>query len=89
MRSALYYPHTTIESADLVKSALFLWDRLEFIVPWEEFRPSYDDPNLARAMELIGAPRYPSDAEKSEAHEHVADLVSRTLPPKFYVSSDG
>ena len=58
MRSALYYPHTAPNSEDIVKTALLLWDRLEFIVPWEHFRPHYKNRQIARAMELIGAPRY-------------------------------
>ena len=88
MRSALYYPHTTVESVELVKSALLLWDRLEFIVPWTSFRAKYDDPLVERAMELIGRARYPSDAEKREAHEHIEDLVTRPLPPDFFLSTD-
>lgn len=75
MRSALYYPHTTVQSVDLVKSALLLWDRLEFISPWPTFRAQYNDPLVAQAMELIGLARYPDDTEK------------RTLPPDFFFST--
>src|SRR5215813_11550068 len=89
MRSALYYPHTSVESVDLVKSALLLWDRLEFIVPWENFKAQYDNPLVERAMELIGAPRYPNDAEKREAHVHIEDLATRPLPPDFFLSTQG
>jgi hypothetical protein len=86
MRSALYYPHTTIENEDLVKRALLLWDHLEFIVPRKDFRPEYPNRQIARAMELIGIPHYPDEDEKNETHERIEELISRRLPPQFYVS---
>jgi hypothetical protein len=85
MRSALYYPHTTIENEGLVKTALLLWDRLEFIVPWQGFQPRYRDRQMARAMELVGAPRCPDDNEKREAHTRIEELISDRLPPKFFL----
>jgi hypothetical protein len=86
MRSALYYPHTTPNSESLVKTALLLWDRLEFIVPSEHFRPHYRDRQIARAMELIGAPRHPDEQEKREAHARIEELVSSELPAQFYLN---
>jgi hypothetical protein len=86
MRSALYYPHTSVENEDLVKTALLLWDQLEFIVPYAGFRVQYDDPLVERAMELIGAPHIPSEDEKKQTHDHIKELVNRRLPPQFYVS---
>ena len=84
MRSALYYPNTAVEDTEIVKTALLLWDHLEFIVPWKHFRPSYGNRQIARAMELIGKPHCPDDAEKKETHKRVKELVNRRLPPQFY-----
>ena len=84
MRSALYYPHVSVENESLVKTALLLWDRLEFIVPFRGFKPEYQNPLMARAMELIGAPRVPNQEEQKETHSHIAHLVQQPLPPQFY-----
>ena len=86
MRSALYYPHTSIDDERLVKTALLLWDELEFIVPYAGFQPEYDNREIRRAMEMIGAPHEPSDEEKRQTHEHVEELIERRLPPPFYYS---
>jgi hypothetical protein len=84
MRSALYYPHTTVESEDLLKIALLLWDRLEYIVPWPNFDVRYASPPAARAMELIGTEHLPGEDEKRAAHSRLQELVSGKLPPQFY-----
>jgi hypothetical protein len=84
MRSALYYPHTTVDSERLVKDALLLWDRLEYIVPWDGFDSQYLNRDVAKAMELIGAPRCPGDDEKLEAHRRLEAFVTSDLPPQFY-----
>lgn len=85
MRSALYYPHTTIDSDEVLKTALLLWDQLEFIVPWAGYEPHYENPIGARAMELMGRPHVPTDQEKEAAHVRIEELVSRPLPPQFYI----
>src|SRR5712671_6863127 len=84
MRSALYYPHTSIDNIDLMKTALLLWDQLEFIVPWKPFAPEYAEPLVARAMEVIGIPHCPTYDEQVETHRHIEELVNRPLPPNFY-----
>jgi len=84
MRSALYYPHTEIENVELSNTALLLWDQLEFIVPYREYKPDYKDPLVAEAVELIGVKHSPSDEEKKQAHEYIEDFVTRTLPEPFY-----
>lgn len=84
MRSALYYPHTSIGNEQLVKMALLLWDRLEYIVPWPQFRPRYSNRSISAAMELIGAPHCPDENEKKETHALLEGLVNRELPPEFY-----
>ena len=87
MRAALYYPHTSVDNVDLVKTALLLWDQLEFIVPWEHFEAEYDDPLIERAMELIGVAHCPSRDEQEETHRHIEELIARPLPPSFYFST--
>lgn len=86
MRSAVYYPHTSLDNAILVKSALLLWDELEFIVPWKDFDHKYEG-EIADAMKLIGVERYPSDEEKNEAHELLEEIFTRPLPDIFHYDS--
>jgi hypothetical protein len=84
MRSALYYPHSTVGSERLVKTALLLWDKLEYIVPWLHFSPRYTSYNVERAMEVIGAQHYPDEEEKRQAHVKLWELIGSHLPPQFY-----
>lgn len=84
MRSGLYYPHANVGSESVVKSALLLWDSLEYIVPSPDFRPQFGERGIARAMELLGEPHCPSDDEKREAHSRLKDVVERKLPAQFY-----
>jgi hypothetical protein len=88
MRSALYYPHTEVSSKNLVKTALLLWDKLEYIVPWADYRAHYHDPLIARAMELVGQAHVPNKAEMTETHAHVVELIGRVLPPQFFLSEE-
>lgn len=74
-RSALYYPHTHIRSAGLLRTALLTWDRLEFLVPWEHFGFSYKEREFAEAVEVIGRRRFLSGQEKGEVHSLVEDLL--------------
>jgi hypothetical protein len=87
MRSALYYPHTTIQNERILKRALLLWDSVEFIVPWEGFRPHYGRKQLAEAAEIVAKPHVPSTDEKKQAHEQIQGLVGGTLPAPFYFRS--
>lgn len=84
MRSGLYYPHTTIRNESIVKTALLLWDKLEFIVPWQGFQPKYVDRDIAEAMEFIGLPISPNEAEKKEADARIGELIDRSLPTEFF-----
>jgi hypothetical protein len=89
MRSALYYPHTEIRSKNLLKTSLLLWDRLEFIVPFDGYRPRYDDREVSEAIELFGVQRTPTVQEKREVHTEIEDLVTRQLPQVFYYEEGG
>lgn len=83
MRSALYYPHTEVKSDALVRSALLTWDRLEFIVPRQEYKPHYANRDMAEAMELIGHRRVPDQAEQDELYKLLEDLIESGTPETF------
>jgi hypothetical protein len=83
MYTALYYPHTKIRKKNLMKTALLLWDRVEYISP-ENFVPDpYDDKVMAEAAELITHKHEPTAAEKTKTHEVVKGLLSKPLPAWF------
>jgi len=83
MRSALYYPHTEIQSEGLLKTALLLWDQVYVIAPWENFIPNYASSDTREAFELIGKCHLPTRDEKEHAHELVQDFLKRPLPDAF------
>jgi len=88
MRSALYYPHTEVTSLGLLQTALLLWDHLEYIQPFEHFRPNYiKHPDCGRGMEVIGRGHYPSGEEKKEAHALIDDFTRQGLPSAFYIDA--
>ena len=87
MRSALYYPHTRVQGEELLKTALLLWDRLETIVPDPGYKGRYPNPEVAKAVELIGVNHYPTEDEKRQAHERIEDFVTGTLPESFFYES--
>jgi hypothetical protein len=84
MRSALYYPHTTVDSVNIMKTALLLWDHLEFIVPFRGFHPHHRNRTIAQAMELVGLPHPPNQEEKQETHTRIEELLKQRLPPQLY-----
>lgn len=83
MRLALYYPHTEIQSVDLLRSALLLWDEIAVVAPWDGYRPTYQHPDFQRAFELIGRCLVPSETVRKKTHEFVEDFATRQLPPAF------
>lgn len=83
MRSAIYYPHTTPVSSDILRTALLLWDELEFIVPWEGFVPDHSDRDVAEIVELIGRQSVPSHQAKRLAHERIEEFATQQLPASF------
>lgn len=88
MRTALYYPHTRIKSEGLLKTALLLWDNLEYIVPHHGYGAQYPNKGMEEAIELIGKPRLPSDENKRELHELVEDFATQQPPQQFYYRGD-
>jgi hypothetical protein len=87
MLTALYYPHVTI-GAGLVRNALFLWDRIEYIGPHEEFSPQYEDAEVGEAVKRFGALHVPSKQQQAEAGRAIIELLKLGgLPPWFYVEN--
>ena len=83
MYTSLYYPHTKIQTENLIKTALLLWDRVEYICP-KYFDPDpYEDKLMAEAAELITKKHIPSAEEKKETHNKVKRLLSKPLPDWF------
>lgn len=77
----MYYPHTGIKNLELMKLSLLLWDRVEYIVPFDGYQSSSTiDPQLAEAAELVARPHSPSYEEKTLAHEIICGLVEQGLP---------
>lgn len=89
MRSALYYPHTHIQSEALLRTALLLWDNVAVVAPYPSFVPDYEDRSFQEAFEIIGRCHYPTEQEKRNAHELIEDFATRTLPKAFYYDEGG
>ena len=87
LRSALYYPHTEMKRANLVKSSLLLWDQVEFIVPFDGYRPHYRSGGFSEAIDLIGVMHRPSDVERRAAHREIEHLVVSGVPDSFFLDS--
>lgn len=82
--SALYYPHIAIENEGLLKNALFLWDQVELICPFEAFPYPPHDPDQRTAFEAIARPLRPSDQEMRDAHEAILEVANSNLPDWFF-----
>ena len=83
MQSALYYPFTGPEHESFLKTALFLWDTVDFIVPYQEFHPYGKTRDSEEALEIIGRNYIPTEEDKKNAHEELKDLCNGPLPSKL------
>lgn len=91
MQNALYFPHVHVRSDRLLKSALLLWDQLEFITPWENYVASYgglgynseDTKTLEHAHRLMQCEHVPSEDEKRAAHTRILDLATTPNQPAW------
>ena len=84
MQTALYYPHVKMGES-LVKNALFLWDRVEYIAPDDYFEPRYEDKELSEAVKLITERHVPNKTEQKEANKAIVDLLETGLPDWFCI----
>ena len=76
MQSALYYPFTGPKQESFLKTALFLWDNVDFIVPHADFRPYGITDDSKEALEIIGRNYVPTEKDKKNAHEELKDLCN-------------
>lgn len=89
MLTGLYYPNIAIENVGLMKRALLLYDRLEYISPFGKFPINWKDATYKTAADIITAPHIPSKIEKEAAHKIILELVASPLPDWFFaVPSD-
>jgi hypothetical protein len=86
MYSALYYPYTSVQDANLLKTSLLLWDSVTTIVPDPSFSPLYPTKALSDAWAIIGRGHPPSEAEKASAHEIIQDFVDGPILDEFLYS---
>ena len=84
MSAAVYYPHTAPVGANVMRTALLLWDEIEFIVPWQGFRPQHERSDIQAAIDMIGRFHVPSDAQKRDAHARVEEFATGALPKAFF-----
>ena len=88
--SGLYYPHTTAVDSSVLKTALLLWDELQFIVPHEEFklRSETNDRLVDEAYDLIGKAHVPTFTEKQQVHEQVEEILTTPNSQQFLTQRD-
>ena len=80
MDAALYFPFTGPKKESFLKTSLFLWDSVDFIVPFRDFRP-YGLSDAARdAIELIGRNYVPTENDKRAAHDELTDICNKPIP---------
>lgn len=83
MQSALYYPFTGPEQESFLKTALFLWDTVDFIVPYNDFHPYGNTRDTEEALEIIGRNYVPTEEDKKNAHAELKDICNGPLPSKL------
>src|SRR4051795_13441065 len=83
MQAALYYPFTGPKNEQFLKTSMFLWDTLDFIVPWGGFRPHTNIPQGEEALEIIGQTYVPTVEDKQRLHDELMDVCTRPIPKSF------
>lgn len=89
MYTAIYYPYTTLRrGADILKTALLLWDHLQFIVPDKRVSITQGIKNrdVQEAIELIGEQLVPDQESQEAAHVAIEDLATSQLPKDFLLN---
>ena len=97
MQNALYFPHIHVRTERLMKSALLLWDQVEFITPYDKYPISYhefgynaeDRKELEHAHRLIQVEHVPSAEEKDLAHERIVALATTPNLPEWFLKNEG
>ncbi len=92
MSSLLYFPHTVCKDKTLLKSALFLFDRFEYIVPYKDYLKDHppDDIEIQETLEIIGHPIVPTSAEKEAACKEIKQVCEGKMSKSinFRLSAD-
>ena len=83
MQTALYYPFTSPNQRGFLKTALFLWDSVDFIVPYREFRPYGRSKEEQAALEIIGRPYVPTPSDRRNAHDELERLCADGISKRF------
>jgi hypothetical protein len=79
--SAVYYPHTTLRTPDLLRTALLVWDYVDCIVPWQGFSVTEDlSGSDAEAADIVLRARHPSAKEKAQVHKEVVAAFKAGVP---------
>lgn len=84
--AALYYPYSNIKDKNIIKNALLLWDKIEYITPsevWSHVR--FPSKVFNEAIDIIAVPHCPTKEEKLEVHERVTSIVKAGLPHWFFL----
>jgi hypothetical protein len=81
LSEAVYYPHTTVRSPELLKTGLLLWDRVDCIVPNTRFKDRRDQTeSVRRATELLVRNQPVSEPMKRAVHGRLENLLEHGLP---------
>jgi hypothetical protein len=79
--SAVYYPHTTLRSPQLLRNSLLLWDYVDCIVPYNGFSITQGLKGVfAEAAEIIAKPRVPQNIEQDKVDKSISNLFSSGIP---------
>ena len=81
MSTGLYFPHTTCNDEQILKSALFLFDQLEYIVPYKGYEDQHPPKNssIRRALSIIGKPIVPTSIEKTKAKKEIETVCRSNI----------
>ena len=81
MESALYFPFTEPHREEqFLKNALFLWNSVDFIVPYRDFSTHQSDNEMAEAFEIIRHNYVPTDKDKQRIHAELVDFCNGAVP---------
>ncbi len=80
MDAALYFPFTGPKKEAFLKTSLLLWDSLDFIVPFRDFRPYGISPSTEEAIELIGRNYVPTEDDKRAVHDELLGICNGPFP---------
>jgi len=83
MQTALYYPFTGPQRESFLKSALFLWDSVDFIVPSRGFHHYLESQDEQEALEIVGSNYVPTIRDKQDAHDELSKLCSAPIPTRY------